>query len=721
MMMTAARSQKPATGKDDDEIDLMAFARVLWRGKWVIGLCALIAVLGASYYVSRIAEPRYQSTAELTLNLRDNEVVNIQDVVSGVSTEYNALNTELEIIRSRNLLGQVVDRLDLTNDPEFNPALRTPSASERRIAEFKTSIGNAISALRQSILPTETEEVFDTSPQASRTVRDGIIGRLKGMISASIKQYTYVFTISVTTGSPEQSERIANTLANVYIEEQIAVKFEATEQAVTWLSDRVSTLEQDLKEREDALKEAMSETDMVNPEALEGLTLQAKDLRDRLRDTRTQIAQTENRISRLNALRKSGDLAEIVALTEDPVLNRLLMATPGGQPDAIEEFDARLDTILDRAQAQLERLRRQVASLQTSSEQLVGRIERQSADLVRIQQMEREVEATRTLYETFLTRLKEITVQRGLQQADSRVLSDAMPGGQVAPRAARIQALSLILGSMVGAGLILLRNFMYNSFRTSEELEAATGLFVMGQIPIMPIKKRGELLKYLSDKPTSAAAEAIRNVRTSILLSNIDTPPKVIMTTSALPEEGKTTAAIALAHNFSAMGKKVLLIEGDIRRRRFQEFFKIRPKTGLITTLSDETPFDQSVFYDERLGADVLMAEKSRVNAADFFSSDRFRDFLTEMRELYNFIIIDTPPVLVVPDARVIGQYVDATIFLVAWDSTQRGQVTAALRDLASVNLEVAGLVLSQVDPKGMQRYGYGKGYYYGKAYYETG
>ena len=336
--------------------------------------------------------------------------------------------------------------------------------------------------------------------------------------------------------------------------------------------------------------------------------------------------------------------------------------------------------------------------------------------------MEREVEATRTLYETFLTRLKEITVQRGLQQADSRVLSDAMPGRQVAPRAARIQALSLILGSIVGAGLILIRHFMYTSFRTSEELEAATGLFVMGQIPIMPIKKRGELLKYLSDKPTSAAAEAIRNVRTSILLSNIDTPPKVIMTTSALPEEGKTTAAIALAHNFSSMGKKVLLIEGDIRRRRFREFFKMRPKTGLITTLSNAMPFDQDgFFYNETLGADVLMAEKSRVNAADFFSSDRFREFLTEMREIYDIIIIDTPPVLVVPDARVIGQYVDATIFLVAWDRTQRSQVTAALRDLESVNLDVAGLVLSQVDPKGMQRYGYGKGYYYGKAYYEAG
>jgi len=149
------------------------------------------------------------------------------------------------------------------------------------------------------------------------------------------------------------------------------------------------------------------------------------------------------------------------------------------------------------------------------------------------------------------------------------------------------------------------------------------------------------------------------------------------------------------------------------------------PKGGILTALSDETPLHEVVFHDDRLGADVLMGEKSRANAADLFSSQRFRDFLDRARAAYDFVIIDTPPVLVVPDARVIGQHADAILFSVAWDRTPRAQVLAALREFDAVNLRVAGLALSQIDPRGMRRYGYGGTYgaysAYGKGYYEAG
>ncbi|MCA1777527.1 MAG: polysaccharide biosynthesis tyrosine autokinase, partial [Loktanella sp.] len=685
----------------------------------------------AVYYVSQVARPQYTSSVDLTINLRNTSVVDIESVVSGVSTDYYALRTELEIIRSRDVLGQVVDRLDLINDPEFNPALRTPSELDLFIEDLKARIGDVVTGFVSYIIPeglpfgSDVVDPADESDAPAPATRDGMIGRLSGMVSASIRPETYVFMISVTTGSPETSKEIANTLADVYIQKQIEVKFEATEQAVTWLSERVSDLEQELKEREDALKDVLSETEMVNPEALEGLRLQAKDLRDRLQENQTRMEQTETRISRLTELRADERFDEIVEITGDQALDRFLRAIRNEDPDAVEMFDRRLETLLQMEQSDLERHRTQVGALQTSLARQEGRIERQSADLVGIQQMQREVEATRTLYETFLTRLKETSVQRGLQQADSRVLSDASAGGKVAPRSSRIVSLWVILGGMVGAGLVLIHNFMQNTFRTSEDLEAATGIMVMGQLPKMPIKARQDLITYLSDKPTSAAAEAIRNLRTSILLSNIDSPPQVIMTTSAVPGEGKTTVTIALAQNFSELGKRVLLIEGDIRQRTFRKYFNAERDAGLITALSEKSPFEEVVVHNSQLGADVLVAEKSRVNAADVFSSTRFRDLLKNLREIYDVIIIDTPPVLVVPDARVIGQYVDTTILAVGWDKTTRGQVTAALRDLASVNLDVSGLVLSRIDPKGMRQYGYGGygGNYgafsnYGKDYY---
>ncbi|WP_422026182.1 GumC family protein [Roseovarius sp.] len=704
-----------AHASEEDEIDLLELVRALWRGKWTIVLTTVLALMIGGYYAFGVAEPEYQSTAQLTLEARTNNVVDLESVISGVSTEQAALNTELEIILSRRLLGKVVDELDLVNDPEFNSALEPPSM----LAEVKGMvIGQVATWLGSSVSETPGNAAVEKSP------RDRAIDNLNKALSASVKRDTYVFSINATTDDPEKSARIVNTLADIYLDEQIAVKFEATEQAVTWLSARVSELEEDLRAKEETLKNARAETELISTEALEGLNLQAKDLRDRLQEMRDQTNAAKTSETQLLDLVETGDRAEAVNVTGDSALQRLLQSIEDGDADAAQLFDQRLATLLERAQTERERLQSQAAALAVSYQRLQDRIDRQSEDLVRIQQMEREVETTRTLYETFLTRLKETTVQRGLQQADSRVLSDAIAGEQVAPRTAMILALSMVLGAMAGIALVLVRQFLHSDFRTAEDLEATTGLPVMGQIPKMPVKRTG-LINYLRNKPTSAAAEAIRNLRTSILLSNIDAPPKVIMSTSSVPGEGKTTQAIALTQNLAGLGKKVLLIEGDIRRRTFSQYFKTQPKGGVLSALSGDVSLHEAVFLDKALGAHVLMGEKSSVNAADLFSSDRFRNFLDGARETYDYIIIDTPPVLVVPDARVIGQYVDAIVFSVGWSSTHRGQVTAALREFASVNLQVDALVLAQIDPKGMRRYGYGGKYgayaSYGKGYYEAG
>jgi len=706
---TDARASEPPV--DDDEIDLMELFRALWRGKWLIMLISVVALFAGGYYAFGVAEPQYRSSATLTVEMRTNQVVDIESVISGASTETAALNTEIEIILSRRVLGKVVDELSLSEDPEFNPALRTPSALSQVVGSVKGLISSGEA--------TETAGSSET-----KSPRDLTIDALRRALSASVQRDTYVFTISATTGDARKSARIVNTLAEQYIEDQIAVKFEATEQAAEWLSTRVTELEENLREREDVLTQARAETDLISAEALEGLNLQAKDLRERLAEMRERAATAQNEVDLLRDLRASDDRAALVEETNDLELRRLLEAIRSGDDDAEAMFDQRVDTLVANAEDVYDRLRGQVEALAASYRNLQDRIDRQSEDLVRIEQMAREVEATRTLYETFLTRLKETNIQRGLQRADSRVLSEAILGGQIAPRTPRILALSLILGAMGGAAIVLLRQFMHNTFRTASDLEAATGLPVLGQIPRMPIKARKDLISYLRDKPTSASAEAIRNLRTSLLLSDIDNPPKVIMSTSALPREGKTTQAISLAQNLAGLNKKVLLIEGDIRRRTLAQYFDHVPKDGILTALSGEVPLNEVVFHDDQLGADVLMGEKSHANPADLFSSDRFSAFLDRAREAYDFVIIDTPPVLVVSDARVIGQHVDAILFSVAWAHTQRGQVIAALREFESVNLRVTGIALGQIDPKGMRRYGYGGKYgaygAYGKGYYDA-
>jgi capsular exopolysaccharide synthesis family protein len=695
---------------EDDEIDLTELIRTLWRGKWTILLATFIALCLGVYYAIGVADPDYQSRAKLTLDVQGGQVLDIESVISGVSTETAALNTEIEILMSRRLLGKLVDALALTEDPEFNPDLRDPSL----IAPVTAAIRGLFAALTE-------QAANEEDPQKPR---NKAIDLVRDALTASVQRDTYVFTVAATTGDPRKSARIINTLADLYLQDQISVKFEATEQAVEWLSQRVIELEQEVQERADALTTARAETELISPEALEGLNVQAKDLRERLEEMRARASEAEASLAQLQGLTDVEDRSTIVEETGDPALRRLSSQIAAGDAEAETLFAQRLETLITNARDTASRLRSQANALAASYQTLQQRIDRQNADLMRIQQMEREAEATGTLYETVLTRLKETTVQRGLQQADSRIISEAIPGEKVAPRTTRIAALSLVLGSMIGMAMVLIRQFMHNGFRSADELESATGLPVLGQIPKMPFKAREGLIGYLHDKPTSAAAEAVRNLRTSLLLSDIDHPPQVIMSTSSLPGEGKTTHSIALVQNLAGLNKKVLLIEGDIRRRTLNEYFQDVPESGIVTALSGEKPLNEFVLHDDRLGADVLMGEKSRVNAADLFSSDRFRDFMDHVRHAYDFVIIDTPPVLVVPDARVIGQHVDAILFSVAWDRTHRAQVMAAMRELESAKLKITGVALAQIDPKGMRRYGYGDahGAYgaYGKGYYDA-
>jgi capsular exopolysaccharide synthesis family protein len=267
----------------------------------------------------------------------------------------------------------------------------------------------------------------------------------------------------------------------------------------------------------------------------------------------------------------------------------------------------------------------------------------------------------------------------------------------------------VLLALLIG----LLAERLNATFRSTEELESRTGQAVIGTIPIAPVTRRKGFLKYLMEKPTSSVAESVRNLRTSVLLANVDRPPQVIMLTSALPGEGKTTCCIALAQISEALGKRVLLIECDIRRRTFRNYFDLPDRGGLLSVLSGARPFEEVVYLDETSGLHVLPGEESSVNAADIFASHRFADFIAEMREHFDFIFIDTPPVLAVPDARVIAMNSDAVLFCVRWNKTARETVAEGLRFFAQVNIKIAGLVLSQVNVNKMARYGYtGYGYY---------
>lgn len=722
MAIPSFKSADPAQFQIEDktnDIDLARLAWTVWRGKYVIALCALIAVIFGIWYAYFKIVPTYTASASVMLENRQEQVVALDSVVSGLSGDQITVNTEVEVMRSRGLIEKVVLELDLLSDPEFNGALRPPTFSIRgSISKARVAVTNMLTG---GPAPAGTPDAAATAA-AERRVLDAVIDGVLARIVVSNVRQSYVFRITASSQSPAKAALLANTLSEVYINEQLEAKFLATDKATIWLTGRVADLQVQLERAEEAVKDFNADADLVSPQALNGLNRQIKDLRERLVNARQTEAQSTARLEALRGVEQERDPAKIAQVAGDATLSRIL--NEGSSPLLglqRQRFWARFDDIIERTQIDQVRAANQADALAATITAQEEQIDRQSDDLVRLQQLQREAEASRLIYEFFLNRLKETSVQEGIQQADSRMLSQAVvPRYPSAPRKSLILAASLLLGAIAGTLFILAREAAQNTFRDAKQLEDRTGHTVLGQIPVIPSKQRKSVLQYFIDKPTSAAAEAVRNLRTSILLSDIDNPPKVIMSTSSVPGEGKSTQSLALTQNLTGLGKKVLLIEGDIRKRVFAEYFQIDKEQGLLSVLSGKATLEEAATFVPMLGADVLIGEKSEVNAADVYSSNRFREQLDVLREKYDYIIIDTPPVLAVPDARVIGQWVDAIVYAVKWDSTTHRQVREGLAAFDSVNVKVSGLVLSQIDGSKMKGYGLGESYGAYSSYYDS-
>ena len=647
---------------DDDLVDLGGLARSLWAGRrWIAGIATGFVILGlVQAFV--LATPVFTAASVVVLESRDKSVAGLDSVLGELATgTTSVVRTEIEVLRSRNLVAQVVGALDLTRDPEFNGALRQPSLLARFLGLFRADHPDT---------RTETER--------QRATLDGTVSAVLGAVDVENVSGSLVFRITARSLSPDKARRLADEMARAYVDDQRRYRYEATQAAATWLTGELADLQAELETAETAVRRFQAGTSLIDAETLGAMDRQLKETR----------------------ARRDRALEDVAALS----------AQIAGQA---ETGPAQARLMADQA-----RMEAQARSLSLAVETLTAGIEGQSQDLIQLDQLKREADSSRLLYEHFQTRLKETTAQLGLQQADSRILSQAvLPDRPSAPRKGRILAISGMLGLLAGAVFVVLRDQQTRRIRSARALEALTGQIVLSQIPVIPVKGRQASVEWLQANPTSAPAEAIRNLRTSILLGSLEDAPQVLTITSANPEEGKTTVAAALAQNLSRMGRRVLLIEGDVRNRALsrsigREGQAMRPglsaaieNAGALSTLVQAAPW----------GGDVLLADRAPVDTVDLFASAGFAALIATARGHYDMVLIDTPPVLAVPDARVIAQASDAVLFVVRWNSTRRDQVTEALGQLETVHVRIAGLVVTQVTAEGLRHYGYGYGRNYGQ------
>jgi capsular exopolysaccharide synthesis family protein len=362
------------------------------------------------------------------------------------------------------------------------------------------------------------------------------------------------------------------------------------------------------------------------------------------------------------------------------------------------------------------------AALTDAVRELEIRAQEMDREEVQLRQIERDAQANRLIYENFLGRLKETSEQESLQQADARVLSPAdAPSGPEQFQRKAITTAGAVGGLALGAAIIFLLGKLNNTFRSLTEVSEFTGLTVLGSIPTAgKLSKRRAVLEHMRLKPSSALAEAVRNFRTSILFSNIDKPPKVVMLTSSVPREGKSTTLMMLALTSVHMGRSAIIVDCDLRLPSLAVLMDDDDSPGLMAVMEGTARLDDAIVVEPMSGLHILSARPDNKpitrNAADILSSERFAGLIRRLRQQYDLVILDTPPVLSVSDARIVSSLADAVIYAIRWDKTSRAEVKEGLEEFASIGCPVTGAVVTMIDESKASSYGYSNyGYHRGK------
>ena len=728
----------PPAFEDGSEIDLRDLLRVLWRRKTAIAGTVILLTALAAVVLFQIA-PRYTSTALVMIDPRETNVVDIEAVVSGLPGDLESIQSEIEIIQSRGLAEKVIRKLKLFDDAEFNSRLRPDTFWGSVVSGAGGWLRDVFSQPDEPA--TSLEDQFDIE-------RVEIIEAFIQNLEVSRRGRSRVIDISFESENPRTAVQVANTIADLYVVEQLEARFETTQRATLWLSDRLSGLRETVEASEAAVEEYRQRAGLIEGERTSLAAQQISELNTELVLSRSARAEAEARLRQVETLLKSSNGVDSVAeVLSSPLIQRLREQEAEVQRKAAElsteygELHPRMINI--RAEMRdldgkiagevrkiVQNLRNEVSvaqarevSLKASLDGLEQRIGKLNSKEVQLRALEREANANRTLYETFLARFKETSAQEDLQQTDARIISRAEIATQPSfPKTRLIIALVLVGSIFLGVVLAFAIEQLDHGFRSMEQIERLTGIPSIGMVPAVG-KAKGAPEQYAVEKPTSVVGEAVRTIYTSLVLSNVDTPPKVVLVTSALPEEGKTTISLLLGRMFALLGKRAIIVDTDLRRPRVHTKLGIPGEPGLVEFLTGEATLEEVVQKDEATGADVIVAGKAGPNAAELLNSERLSKLLEQLAKGYDLTVLDSPPAMAVADARVLAHLADKTIMVVRWAATRREIVAMAIKQLRDAGGSLAGVVLSRVNVRKHAGYGYGdSGYYYGpsRKYYTS-
>ena len=743
-----ARSVPATPSLTSDIIDVKELLRTLWRRRTVIIGTTLFVTSLAVLYTSQVT-PRYTASALLTLQTRHEAVVDIQAVMSGLMMDNTAvILTELDLLSSRRLIGKLVDKLQLANDPEFNGALGDKKPSALAIAlDPKTYIPpDWLMALG---LSSGDEDTMTEEERRSRE-RASVVNAVTAALSATNPELSYTINLSFVSEDPKKAALLTNTLANIYLTDQLEAKFEATQRATNWLSERIGDLRAKVAAAEGAVENYRAQHKLIQTSGQGTVSeQQLSQLNVQLITAQTALAEAEARYSQVKTQSdRRGNAASLGEVLKSPLIQslseqeaqvrrRLADITKRYGPrhpetaranselsDIRSKISEEIAKVTESVEAEVRVARARVSTLASSLDALKRENAALDRSRIELRELEREAQSSRVLLETFLARFKETSNQEDLQQADARIISEAeIPAGPSYPKKNQIIAIAFAISLVLGLGLAFLLEALDSGFRALEHLERLNKIKGLGMIPkLTSLKLKGmPPFNYALAKPTSAYSESLRSLYTNLMFGGPgEAKTKIIMVTSALPGEGKTTLSLSLSMLLNKAGSiKVLYIETDLRRSNAAKIVtdidKTKPSITQYLTGAVEH-WEECLNIHPASGLHLITAGGKTDYPQTLLQSERMRALIVEAYQRYDLILLDAPPLLAVSDAVILSHFVDAIIFAVRWEFTARDAVRNALELLRKAGAPIGGAVLTQVDVKRHAYYGYGDyASYYGR------
>lgn len=699
------------TGSSEESselLDLRAIGRTIRRFALPIVAASLVALIltGIAYFH---ANPTYVATAELQLDRVSDPVVpppadNNQPVFP---TDSPTVDTAVQVLQSPDLLGKVVDAQQLLKNPIFNP----------------------------SLLPGATGGI---SPEAAR---DRAIRILASTLQVQREGVSYAIAIHYGSPDPALAATIANAVMAQYLHGKLAGQVAETQRTANLLGARMAKLRDQVLSAESAVAQYRAQHGLFAASDVSSITQQELSVLDtQLAEAKSAQAAANARLSAAQsqlASGKSGDaLGEALSSPTVGAL-RQQRAQLGTQladlstrygprhPDRIKiqsqiadldaQINAEVNRIVSNVGTDARVANQRVASINGSIGSLEARLAADNKASVKLDELQRNADSARALYQTFLDNYKQALAKQGTESSDAHEISQARaPVLPTTPNPLIYLVIGLTAAVAASVAVVMVLGFLERGFRTGEAAEKKLGVPALGAIPAIESLREPEAdartwpPQFVVDHPKSAFAEAFRSLKTALLLAPSTQITSVVAVTSALPGEGKTSAAICLARTSAIAGTPTVLIDCDTRRRESSRLLADAIPRGLAEVLAGECRIDDALVLDQASGAWIIAQRPGVEIPLDLLGSDRMRAILDDLRQRFEFIVLDAAPILPVAEARVVAKLADSVLYLVRWKTTPVKAAELGLRKLTAVGAHVAGVALSRVDLIEQAKTGFG-------------